>query len=429
MKYSFYNQAQRASTTMMVKCSDGRVALPTGVPKQTGELNSQTGYVMTTDAHIETNYKLMEFRIKIRSQYASLFAEIGAPPTKIEFKELVTGKLSKKRERHTLHDVLVMYKKECETKEIISDGKPLRESTKKNKISQINTIIKVCDDDTLSFNLTKRYYTRSNGTAQYESIGEDIIASLLANDYDSSSIFTTINNLKSILRWYLKRNSPTNLELVSSISFQNIKYPVEVLSSEDTEYLISQNQQLRMKLSPRQRDVMDYLISSLFLAPRVGDMKLWNSSNLYEKNGGSWLGYVQQKTGTRIDVPINDIVNKIFLKNITLHRSLLPSIKGDINIPLRQILSLVPSLQEQGSRTRIVGGKITEIRRPRWQMISIHKMRATAITNMLDAGVPEHIVKSFSGHTGDSKAFSKYIKARGESKVRASETYLKSIAI
>jgi integrase len=227
----------------------------------------------------------------------------------------------------------------------------------------------------------------------------------------------------------MKKYSIDNLDHIQRIVFQNIKYDVEVLTSEDTEYIISQEKKIRMMLSKKQSDAMDYLIVALFMAPRVGDMKKWDSSNLYVKDGKNWLTYVQEKTGTKIDVPINSVVYTIFSRNLTLCGKLLPECPTNLNKSISGICSLVPSMQCQGSKTRIRGGKITEIRKPKWEMISIHRMRATAITNMLDAGVPEHVVKSYSGHTGDSKAFARYVKSRDNAKTKASETYIKSIAI
>jgi hypothetical protein len=429
MKYRYCNRKNDANTLLSVICSDGRLYISTGIRKLSGEFDSETGYSYTDDIYTTANYKLMEFRLSVKEKYTQLFSEIGAPPTKSELKELVTGKGSKKSQSYTLLEVLCSYKEACQTKQIISHGKPLKESTKRNKIAQINSIIKACSDKELSFVVTKRYHRRDNGVAAYQGLGEDIISQLLNSEYDSSTIHTLINTLKSILRWHMTRHSASNIEFIQRIEFQNIRYDVEVLTSEDTEYIISQEKKIRMMLSPRQSNAMDYLIVALFIAPRVGDMKKWDSSNLYEKDGKNWLTYSQEKTGVKIDVPINSLVHTIFSRNLISCQRLLPLCPTNLNKSISTICSLVPSMQEQGSKTRIRGGKITEIRKPRWQMVSIHRMRATAITNMLDAGVPEHIVKSFSGHTGDSKAFAKYVKARRDGKSKASETYIKSIAV
>jgi hypothetical protein len=403
--------------------------LSTHLRKQAGPFDTLKGYAMSTDIHISTNYKLMEFRLMVRQKYADLFADIGAPPTRSELKEAVTGKSTKEKEKVTLHMALLEYIDACENKEIISNGKPLSANTKRNKISNCRTLIASCSDETLSFVLSKRHHRVESGIARWEGFGEDIISNLLGGDYDSSSINTFINNLKSILRWKLKKIAPNNIQFIQRIIFQNVRYEVETLTSEDTEYLVTNQSKLRMKLTSTQNHAMDYLLTALFLAPRVGDMKKWDSSNLYEKDGKHWLTYVQEKTGVKIDVPINTLVHSIFSRNLISWKSLLPPCPSILNQSITVICSLIPSMQEQGSKTRIRGGKITEIRKPRWQMISIHRMRATSITNMLDAGIPTHIVKSYSGHTGDSKAFARYVKSRDNAKTKASETYIKSIAI
>ncbi|MGR3304231.1 MAG: hypothetical protein ACUZ8I_17270 [Candidatus Scalindua sp.] len=429
MKYRYKNNINIRNTSMTVVCSDGIIEFSTGIMKRSGEFDTLKGYLTQTDDHLASNYKLMEFRLMVRQKYTDLFAEIGAPPDKAELKEAVTGKQTKGKKRMTLLDVLLSYKNKCKTEQIISNGKPLRESTKKNKIATINRFIRVLSRKNLGMFISTRFHRQQSGRVFYETLGNDIISELLAAGYDSSTIHTFINRLKSILRWYLKGEHPDNLDYVKQIKFQKTNYEVEVLNSEDVEYILSHEKELRLMMSLRGRAVMDYLIVSLFLAPRIGDMRLWDSSNLYKKDDGTWLKYYQQKTGVKIDVPINLVVERIFSRNLISYSSCLPKVMGDINLPLRKILSLVPSLQEQGTRSRIIGGVLTEIKKPRWEMISIHKMRATAITNMLDAGVPEHVVKSFSGHTGDSNSFSRYVNAKEETKKKASETYLKSISI
>jgi len=429
MNYLFANRKSRRFTTIEITCSDGRVEFSTKVEKLNFNFHGKKGYTEINDSTTKANFKLMEFRIGVRDKYAELFAEIGAPPTKEELKEAVTGKSSGIQQRLTYHQALLNYIDACEKGIVMSKGAPLSDNTKRNKISNCRTLIKTATDETLGFMLSKRYHRQESGNAAFEGWSNDVIGGLLEGDYDSSSISTIVNNLKSIIRWNLKRCCPNNLSYVQSVTFKAVSYEVEVMTSEDTEYILSHLEELKRMLSLRQLRALDYLIVALFIAPRVGDMKRLDSGNLYEKNGKPWLKYSQEKTGTVIDVPLNSLVHTTFSRNLITYGKCLPPFTGNLNAAIRKICSYVPSLQTQGSKTRIRGGKRVEVRKPRWEMISIHRMRATAITNMLDAGIPEHVVKSYSGHTGDSKAFARYVKSRDGAKTKASETYIKSIAI
>ncbi len=78
----------------------------------------------------------------------------------------------------------------------------------------------------------------------------------------------------------------------------------------------------------------------------------------------------------------------------------------------KKFLATIPEMCKESVRIRINGaGKRVYIKKPFHDLITPHKIRGSFISNMLNKGVPEHIVKRYSGHTANSKAFARYVKA------------------
>ena len=95
---------------------------------------------------------------------------------------------------------------------------------------------------------------------------------------------------------------------------------------------------------------------------------------------------------------------------------------------MKQIASRLPIFQYEYRRELFHGGRLSYKTGQRWEFIHIHEMRGTCITNMLQAGVNEEVVKSFSGHTINSQDFSRYVKARPETKLDAMKKLRDSVA-
>jgi integrase len=61
-------------------------------------------------------------------------------------------------------------------------------------------------------------------------------------------------------------------------------------------------------------------------------------------------------------------------------------------------------------RSREVNGIKVVSEHEEWELMGLHRLRASAITSMLQSGLSETEVKSFSGHSLDSKSFKRYVR-------------------
>jgi integrase len=233
----------------------------------------------------------------------------------------------------------------------------------------------------------------------------------------------------SVLRWQEKQGLHLFASYIKDFRYSARKSKVEVISREETKYILQNEDSIRQKLTKLEDQAFDYWIVALLLAPRVSDMNSWTQSNLISDGDQYWLNYSTQKTAEDLSVPVPPQAKKIFDKNLMKYKKLLPPVKFTtvISYRIKQIARKMGIFDYEFTRTRTKGGQSVEVTIPRWQSLSIHKMRGSAITNMLDSKVPEHIVRAFSGHVADSKAFGDYVDQHKSSKMEAMKAYQQSI--
>lgn len=189
--------------------------------------------------------------------------------------------------------------------------------------------------------------------------------------------------------------------------------PVIAFTPEQFHFLIY-NQEFENKLSPHLRAVKDIFVVGCTAALRYSDLMKLTRANLISTEQNTYLSTrsLKTKTFTRVKLPdyaIN-ILGKYELKNTAL----LPYIdKGRVNSGLK-LIAEIAGWTEPIKKYREKRGKPQEIKKENssyrfCDLISSHTMRRTGITTMLTLGVPEHIVRSVSGHAAGSKEFFKYV--------------------
>ena len=65
---------------------------------------------------------------------------------------------------------------------------------------------------------------------------------------------------------------------------------------------------------------------------------------------------------------------------------------------------------DEVKRIRYVGNKEVVETKEMWELIGLHRVRASAISGMLESGMREIDVKAFSGHSMNSPSFKRYVK-------------------
>ena len=158
--------------------------------------------------------------------------------------------------------------------------------------------------------------------------------------------------------------------------------------------------------SKSSRESFRHVIAALYTAARYSDMVSWDQSNLVEKNGKLYLTYIPHKTSRReIVIPVSDRLAECFNKE----GKLLPEIPYvKLNRDVKKIFNDA-GFHDMVVRKRKVGNKTVSTEHEMWELMGIHRLRACAITGMLESGLTESDVKAFSGQSYSSKSFDRYV--------------------
>lgn len=161
----------------------------------------------------------------------------------------------------------------------------------------------------------------------------------------------------------------------------------------------------------------DILVFGCTVGLRISDLLSLNRKNLICKNENYYLGVKSQKTNTKTMIKLPDYAVEI-LKKYSYCKTLLPKTSfSDFNKKIKKVAALLPDDYEL-VKTRDRRGKPVVIykdvkRKIHYKFsdhVTAHTMRRTAITMMLNAGMPEYIVRSISGHAPNSAEFFRYVK-------------------
>ncbi|MBS1624347.1 MAG: phage integrase SAM-like domain-containing protein [Bacteroidetes bacterium] len=236
---------------------------------------------------------------------------------------------------------------------------------------------------------------------------------LYTMEYHDNSVGFHMKTLRAVFN-YANRDLMLGVgEFHRELYVHKEEIPVIILTPERLQFMIS-DKAFEAGLPGRLRRIKDTLVFGCTVALRYSDLMNLTAANLLRAGDNYYLQVRSQKTKTYTQVKLPDYAIAIAEKNITDHGRLLPKIsKFNMNKYLKELTEAAGWTEPVG-KYRERKGQVFEIKRGREQyrfcdMVSSHTMRRTAITTMLTLGVPEHIVRSISGHAPMSKEFFKYV--------------------
>jgi integrase len=193
--------------------------------------------------------------------------------------------------------------------------------------------------------------------------------------------------------------------------------PVLVIEPEQLNYLIK-DKTLEETLSPKEQRAKDYFVVGSTFALRLSDLKRVTWDNIVFENGANYLLVVSKKTGSTTKVLIPDYCIEIFERYSKEHKTLLPPTNSnELNQLLRQVgkkcnwnKPIIKTRERRGKVVVIYKDEKNETNFELSDLITMHCARRTAITTLLRLGVPEHVVKTISGHSPNSTSFHKYVE-------------------
>lgn len=137
----------------------------------------------------------------------------------------------------------------------------------------------------------------------------------------------------------------------------------------------------------------------------------WEDFN--ETSEGLFLGKYNAKTGATTNMIIPRQLAMVFKENMARHGKIYtPSVgvtQGVVYNNITKLFAMYPELHVPVSANMVdVRGEMVNVTMDLYEWVKPHMLRKTAITTMLNKGIPEQHVKFASGHSVRSESFEKY---------------------
>ena len=240
--------------------------------------------------------------------------------------------------------------------------------------------------------------TDSKGNVILDSEGNPRI---LKASFTANSVGKHIRILKLIL------NEATREGVNTSTNYNTFR----VISEEtDSIYLDERELQLLKDLDLSRMSyldkVRDWFLLLAWTGSRFSDLEKVTKSNIKD----NFITFRQQKTNTKVTIPLHPIVIEIFEKyDFNLPE---PISNQKFNEYIKEVGSKA-GITSNESISKTIGGKLQTETIPKYKLISSHTGRRSFCTNMYKRGLPTLSIMSISGHKTE-KSFLKYIKVKQE---------------
>lgn len=281
-------------------------------------------------------------------------------------------------------------------------GKDLRKATIKAKRQ---TLILVKEFNPLaSFEkMDMKFYNEFSGWMARQTVKreKDDGTSETVKRFDSNTIGKHIKDLKAILHLAYRN------ELLDNDRFRY--WPVTKESNEVV--ALSKDEVLKinsLELSGTKEDVRDLFILACFMGVRISDYKQFKKEALASTAGVTFFSYVQEKTGTRVKIPVHPIALAILEKR----NGEFPKMIAEQNF--RAYIKEICQAAKLNDRvvTKIREGK-PEYKK-KWEAISPHSARRTFASSLFygwfSRPMPASLCMRYTGHRTE-KSFLLYIGA------------------
>lgn len=194
--------------------------------------------------------------------------------------------------------------------------------------------------------------------------------------------------------------------------------PIIALSVEQLNLIIYDEQFNQQLVEKNLVQIRDVFVFGCSVALRISDLLSLNFKNLIVMQGVHYLKVKSQKTNTYTSVKLPDFAVEVIKKYQKKDSRLLPNITAQwFNKQLKIMATLIPDNFEMVKIRERRGKQIVLYRNVKNKThfklsdhITSHTMRKTAITTMLNLGMPEHIVRKISGHAANSREFYRYVQ-------------------
>lgn len=194
--------------------------------------------------------------------------------------------------------------------------------------------------------------------------------------------------------------------------------PIVALTAEQLNYIIYDPSFAALVHQQKLEKIRDIFVFGCTVALRVSDLLQLSRKNLLIKGGNFYLQAKSQKTASSTSVKLPAYCVEILESYRDQYDTLLPTMTAQyFNRRLKELAVLFPDNYEfvkirekRGRQIIVYKDAATKTHFKLSDHITSHTMRRTAITTMLNLGMPEHLVRRISGHAPNSKEFYRYVQ-------------------
>lgn len=194
---------------------------------------------------------------------------------------------------------------------------------------------------------------------------------------------------------------------------RNEHIEILVLSIEQLKFLIH-DESFQLQLSKKLLRTKDVFLFGCATGLRFSDIMKLTSKNITKQGESYYLKIKSQKTKVFSFIKLPTYAIEIVKRNIS-KSSKEPLFRNislyNFNKNLKELGKAAKFVQpiEVSREVRGAAKRVSKKEVLFYQKMTSHMMRRTAITSHLMLGMPEHLVKKISGHSGNSPSFNRYV--------------------
>jgi len=222
---------------------------------------------------------------------------------------------------------------------------------------------------------------------------------ITSKNFTKNYIGKHITNIKALLNEATEKGLNKNMAFKSSKfkSFKEEVYNIYLTTEE-----LKKIQEFDFSHNKKLDRVRDLFLVGCYTGLRYSDFSQIHKSNIRD---GKFLVKDTKKTGTRVIIPLAEVVKQILIK----YDWRLPKLSGQkMNDYLKEIGKQV-GIDDTIVKTRTEGGEKVTTEFKKYELMTTHTARRSMATNMYKAQIPIPSIMKITGHS-TVKQFLSYIK-------------------